>query len=79
MQSLLSLTRSYFPQLHSVIPAQPTLFRRLFAQCVYKTPPENYNPRFQVAAVFCKYKGRFLFLHRQFGKSRENTWGIPAA
>jgi 8-oxo-dGTP diphosphatase len=46
-------------------------------QLVFLEPPPNYNPRFHIAACFCEYEGKFLFLLRQPDKSCGNTWGIP--
>lgn len=44
---------------------------------VFTNPPENFRPKMYIAAVFCEYNGKFLFLLRPPGKSCENTWGIP--
>ncbi len=46
-------------------------------QMVFLEPPAGYNPRCHVAACFCEYNNKFLFLLRQPDKSCGNTWGIP--
>src|SRR5262245_42951932 len=46
-------------------------------QLVFTTPPVDFRPKMYIAAVFCEFEGKFLFLLRQPGKSCENTWGIP--
>ncbi len=52
-------------------------FNTTFAHYVYLTPPENYQPKIEVAACFMIVSGQVLFLHRLPDKSEGNTWGIP--
>lgn len=47
------------------------------AQMVFQEPPENFNPRVEVAACFMEVNGKFLFMKRQPHKSEGNLWGIP--
>ena len=45
---------------------------------IYTTPPEDFQPKFQVSICICEFKDKFLFLQRQKGKGQENQWGAPA-
>ncbi len=47
------------------------------AQYVFQTPPENFNPKVEVATCFIFVKDQVLFLKRQPYKPEGNTWGIP--
>lgn len=51
--------------------------RAIANQLVFLEPPAGYAPRMHVAACFCEYKDKFLFLLRQPGDSSGSTWGIP--
>lgn len=45
---------------------------------MHKTPPENFNPKFEVACCHVDYDGKFLMLHRADHKSAGDKWGVPA-
>ncbi len=44
---------------------------------VFQTPPENFNPKIEVAACFINVSDRVLFLKRVPSKTEGNLWGIP--
>lgn len=46
-------------------------------QQVFKEPPENFNPKLEVAACFLSVDERVLFMKRQPHKTDGSLWGIP--
>lgn len=44
---------------------------------IYLEPTPQFNPRFEVSAVYIEYGDLILLLHRQKNKSQGNKWGIP--
>lgn len=54
-----------------------SFFNSANAQLVFLEPPENYNPKVEVAACFMKSKDQMLFLRRVPTKSEGEVWGIP--
>ncbi len=47
------------------------------SQQVFHEPPENFNPRLEVAACFFTVEEKVLFMKRQAHKSDGSLWGIP--
>lgn len=45
---------------------------------IYKQPPENFAPKFEVVSCFIESEGEVLFLLRQDYKDEGNKWGVPA-
>jgi len=45
---------------------------------IYKTQPDNFNPKFEVVSCYIEHDGDILILHRQDHKPEGNTWGLPA-
>jgi 8-oxo-dGTP pyrophosphatase MutT (NUDIX family) len=56
------------------------VFLLLFSKLdmLYKTKPENFNPKLIVVSAFLQYRGKFLLLKRNDSKPEGNTWGMPA-
>ncbi len=46
-------------------------------QFVFQEPPEQFNPKVEVAACFINVQGLFLFLRRQPSSTDASTWDIP--
>ncbi len=44
---------------------------------VFLQPPENFNPRVEVAGCFVRQDRHFLFLKRCSGGAEPNAWGVP--
>jgi mutator protein MutT len=44
---------------------------------VFQEPPENFNPKMEVAACFITVKENVLFMKRQPHRSEGSKWGIP--
>jgi 8-oxo-dGTP pyrophosphatase MutT (NUDIX family) len=44
---------------------------------VFEQPPENFNPKVEVAACFITVNGTVLFIKRQAHCSEPGKWGIP--
>ena len=44
---------------------------------VYRTPPENFNPKLLVVGCFVEHDGKILLLQRHEKQSLGNQWGIP--
>jgi len=47
------------------------------AKLVFEKPPENFNPKVEVAACFITVKDNVLFIKRHAHCSEPNKWGIP--
>ncbi len=47
------------------------------AKMVFNQPPENFNPKVEVAACFITVGGNVLFMKRQSHCSEPSKWGIP--
>ena len=47
------------------------------AKLVFKQPPENFNPKVEVAACFILVKDNVLFIKRHAHCSEPSKWGIP--
>ena len=45
---------------------------------LFKQPPPDFAPRFDIASCYIEHDGRFLMLHRQEEKSQGGKWGLPA-
>jgi len=45
---------------------------------MHRTPPENFNPKFEVACCHVDCQEKFLMLHRADHKSAGDKWGVPA-
>jgi len=45
---------------------------------IHKSPPENFNPKFEVVSCFLEHNGEILLLYRKEEKSEGNKWGVPA-
>jgi 8-oxo-dGTP diphosphatase len=52
-------------------------FSSLGTRLIFQEPPENFNPKVEVAACFIKAGNDFLFLKRQPHKTEGNCWGVP--
>ncbi|PJD95401.1 MAG: hypothetical protein CK425_08870 [Parachlamydia sp.] len=46
-------------------------------QFVFEEPPENFQPKIEVAGCFICVGEDFLFLKQQPNDSEANTWGVP--
>jgi 8-oxo-dGTP diphosphatase len=44
---------------------------------VFQEPPENFNPKLEVAACFITVDENVLFMKRQPHRSEPSKWGIP--
>jgi len=44
---------------------------------IYQTRPQDFNPRFSVAACYMEHSGKILLLHRHPEKSQGGKWGLP--
>lgn len=44
---------------------------------IYEEPPEEFEPKIEVVALFIEHKNKILLLHRQENKPQGNLWGIP--
>ena len=44
---------------------------------VFQQPPENFNPKIEVAACFITVNEKVLFMKRQPHRSEPSKWGIP--
>jgi len=47
------------------------------SKMVFQEPPENFNPKVEVAACFITVDENVLFLKRQPHRSEPSKWGIP--
>ena len=47
------------------------------AKLVFQQPPENFNPKVEVAACFITVKDNVLFIKRHAHCSEPSKWGIP--
>ena len=45
---------------------------------IYKTKPDGFVAKFEVASCFLEYKGKILLLLRAPHKPQGKTWGVPA-
>lgn len=45
---------------------------------IHKTPPENFQPKFEVVSCHIDCNGKLLLLHRADHKSAGDQWGVPA-
>lgn len=45
---------------------------------IYRKPPIDFSPKFEVVSCYLEYQGKILLLHRLSGKSEGNKWGVPA-
>lgn len=45
---------------------------------VYRTPPEGFNEKIQVAACYLDVQGKMLFLQRTLEDTEPGSWGVPA-
>lgn len=45
---------------------------------VHKTPPKNFNPKFEVVSCYMESGDKILLLHRHNDKSQGGKWGVPA-
>lgn len=45
---------------------------------IFKNPPENFKPEFEVVSCFCEWNSKILLLYRQDHKPQGGTWGVPA-
>jgi len=45
---------------------------------VYKTAPDNFNPKFEVVSCYIEHRGEILLLLRQDYKTEGDRWGVPA-
>ena len=48
-----------------------------YSRLVFQEPPENFNPKVEVAACFMTVNEKVLFLKRLPHKSEGSKWGIP--
>lgn len=54
------------------------LFPLFLSAALYKSPPPEFKPAIEVAALYTMHEGKVLLLHRQDAKSEGNCWGAPA-
>ncbi|HUD02375.1 MAG TPA: NUDIX domain-containing protein, partial [Rhabdochlamydiaceae bacterium] len=47
------------------------------SKLVFQDPPENFNPKVEVAACFITVDQKVLFIKRQLHCSEPGKWGIP--
>jgi 8-oxo-dGTP pyrophosphatase MutT (NUDIX family) len=45
---------------------------------LYTEPPLDFLPTVEVAACYCEWNSKFLFLLRHSTRPQGNTWGLPA-
>ncbi len=44
---------------------------------IFQKPPEDFNPKFEIASCFVRHENDYLFLLRRNEKDEGNKWGIP--
>lgn len=44
---------------------------------IFTSPPENFSPKMEAAACYCRVKDKFLFLKNSDNKEYANIWGVP--
>ena len=54
-----------------------TKIKPLTTQYVFREPPQNFNPKIEVAACFIFVENKVLFLKRVPHVHEGNVWGIP--
>lgn len=45
---------------------------------IWESPPENFQPRVEVAACYVEVNGRILLMERASNAAEGKTWGVPA-